>query len=310
MVDQFLTHENTDLLWEVLLENEAVPKDERTRETFARVLPEFNTTHSQMEMNLMEMNKLFIQQIMKKIVPPPKESFETLVTHEEIHKQRKSEFEKEFERKQSEFMEGITKSVPETPNFEDTCKDEPILNMSDTIQQMIAERKLEIGNISSNKKEAEKWLHLPETSVQDRLSTSSSHTSLNKTNKLSENAKRQDGKDVRFIKIDDQELAVNMPSISLDISDADESLTHKKVSWEKIEENNTHPKKVLTTSTLFSKLKRSAKIEGQREDTPLVEIQEVGNTKYVTNEQFARLHTYIETRFNQLEQLLIHQNRS
>ena len=59
MANVFLSSENTDLLWEVIVDDETIPKTDATRETFARMLPEFHRGAGQ-ETDLFELNKLFI----------------------------------------------------------------------------------------------------------------------------------------------------------------------------------------------------------------------------------------------------------
>ena len=39
--EDFLTESNTDTLWEVIIENDNVPKNKQTQDTFVRLLPEF-----------------------------------------------------------------------------------------------------------------------------------------------------------------------------------------------------------------------------------------------------------------------------
>ena len=296
MTDRFLSQENTDLLWEVLLENENVPKTNHTRDTFARVLPEFNKAQNDPSLNLMGMNKLFMHQIMQSLGAGSSEKTENLVTHEEIQKHRKSEFEREFDRKQSEFMDGISKSVPEMPNFKDDAKDVPISNMNDTIQQMIAERKLDISKFSSSKKEAEKWLHLPESSDKGEASANTSAPVTSAT-------PVQEVKEVKFIKIDDQEMSVDVPTINLD-----NTHSQKKVTWGEYERDEIDASHSLTANTLFSKLKRSDSANVQPDLSE--EGIENDDVSYATSKEIDALRGYIESRFNQIEQLLIRQKRS
>lgn len=208
MGDDFLSQENTGLLWEVLLENPDVPQTDTTRTTFATLLPRFYNNAQSVPgatTNLIELNKRFIRTILESVAaqvnPKPPVQKNLAITHDEIHNERNAEFERNFEKAQQDFSSSMKVNAPETPSFSDNMKDEPISDMSSTIEKIIAERNLEMNTIQtsqgSKKEQAEKWLSGQDTSI------------------ASEQAKGKE-EAIKYIKIDDNELGLNVSSINLD----------------------------------------------------------------------------------------------
>lgn len=299
MGDDFLSQENTGLLWEVLLENPDVPRTDTTRTTFATLLPRFYNNAQSVPgatTNLIELNKRFISTILESVAaqvnPKPVVQKNLAITHDEIQNERNAEFERKYEKAQQDFSSSMKVNAPETPSFSDNMKDEPISDMSSTIEKIIAERNLEMNTIqtsqSSKKEQAEKWLSGQDTSI------------------ASEQAKGKE-EAIKYIKIDDNELGLNVSSINLDTLKVippdpprgpapssfpdDAPIPDKQVTWGENEvQNFTSPPDIEEGGPfdLFSKLKRKPK----------------DRYEAASKEDMKRLFVYVEDRFNMLEKKL------
>ena len=155
MADKFLGKENTDVLWEVLADDDSVPKTRQTQETFVWLLPRFHAKHGGKNMDLMSLNKQFISDIMKEIeqnaqtVSPSKDNTtdRVLITSEDLRSSRVTEFERDLKQKQDDFRYSMARSIPEEPDFKDNVKEQPLGNVNDEIERMIRERNLDISSI-------------------------------------------------------------------------------------------------------------------------------------------------------------------
>lgn len=149
----------------------------------------FQLERTKTNASLVEMNKKFILLILNHIKqtysyqpskikihndPPVKE----LITYEEIQNDRKSQFEKDFSKKQEEFEGFMSIKSPPVPEFADPVgkTDKPIKEMDKILKDMLAQRKYEVEQINksynniinsndSNDSEVDNWLKPQETSL-------------------------------------------------------------------------------------------------------------------------------------------------
>lgn len=292
----FLGETNQKVLWDVMKDNGILNNTPERTKMFQTYIYEFYEKYKTRKMDLMDRNKMFIQLLIQKIgTELPNES--NLTTNEEIKKYRKDNFDRKLEQKQNEFFEGIHKKPPETPNFQDNIEDEKVsdTSMAQTIQEMIKERNLDISYTGVQKKEAEEWLG------------SSSQSQNNKDKKLSLVnpellQKRESDENFKFINIAEEELGEEVPSISLD-EDKNNILT-KRVSWQdSLKETETTDNVPLTTSDLFSKLKRT----DFSSDSDPVALEKVipDETNLVTKEDLENLFIFIDQKFKRLEDIIL-----
>jgi len=179
--NHFLSDNNIKMLWEIILDDDIVVNKNRDEITqinriFLSVAQQFYDKEKNLHQTLIGMNKKFISvivNILNQNFPKPKplvihNEKETIpITAEEIQKSRENEFEQEFKRKQDEFTRAMSLPVPETPKFSDNARDEPISELDVIIKRTIAERNLEMQQITNNfnKSEVENWIKSSETSV-------------------------------------------------------------------------------------------------------------------------------------------------
>ena len=149
------TNENKEMLWELLRDNNAFKGLTNTQ--YNNVITIFNTTLNQTttaNKPLMELNKEFISSMLQQLnsikmntlqdnvknnIVDPK-----VLTHEEIQKQKRSEFENNLEKRQSEFTKYMKIHVPDTIDFGDNIKEEPISNVDSLIHEKMKERSYDI----------------------------------------------------------------------------------------------------------------------------------------------------------------------
>jgi len=96
--------------------------------------------------------------------PPVKE----LITYEEIQNDRKSQFEKDFSRRQEEFEDSMTIKPPPVPEFADKETDRPIKEMDKILKEMQAQRNYEVEQINrtyNTTNQLDNWLKPQETSL-------------------------------------------------------------------------------------------------------------------------------------------------
>ena len=104
-----------------------------------------------------------------KILDEPIKNGKELITYEEIQNEKKTQFEKEFNKLQEEFTNSMSQQVPEKPEFADTYSDSPINEMDKIIKEMREKRNYEIEEINRNYQpntnQTDNWLKSTETSV-------------------------------------------------------------------------------------------------------------------------------------------------
>jgi hypothetical protein len=271
----FLSDANVQMLWEVLIDEESVIKDRRTQETFVKILPQFYDKEKSKNNTLIGLNKQFISLMMNLLVTPvsvaPKK---VLITQEDLHNERASQFEQDLGKRQEEFTRAMAVPVPEAPVFTDNAKDEPLTEINMIIKRTIAERNLELEQIhkSANKADAEKWLKSAPTSLKDEKA-------VQKTNAL------------KYIKIEKDEIITALPTEEL----GDILGTAKQITWGT---NTMFEDNVSTTppnDSIFSKLKTM--------NLPSPQLTTATSVASSTMDiQF--LYDYVSKRFDTLEQLM------
>lgn len=255
-VNDFLSKNNVQLIWEILIDEDIFKN--RTKDiitniqiSFNKIIKDFYDSEKNKYSDLMNMNKQFIKIILNYINKyfPLKQNTtsisnipyqnNSLITSEDIQQNRISQFEKELSIKQQEFTNAITLPVPPTPNFSDKL-DEPIGEIGLAIKQMMAQRKYdtELINQNINKNDSSNWLRSQETSVKnDRLNVQQNNNTQNINNKSNENIKNMNNiadkyvenymnnSKIKYIKIDNKDI------IDIDIQREAIDLNKKQLSW-------------------------------------------------------------------------------
>jgi hypothetical protein len=161
MSSSFITNENIDLLWEIILEEEFIRKvvsKEKIvefRNYFIVQIKEFHNATAKLNIPLVQLNKQFITNfimVLQTSTPNPSPNPNSspnkqLYTSQEIQAERKSQFENDLTRKQNEFTRAMSVPVPEIPKFGEDL-DKPIGSaMDELIAKTLAERNYDIQQI-------------------------------------------------------------------------------------------------------------------------------------------------------------------
>jgi hypothetical protein len=185
----FLSKDNINMLWDVISDEDIFKSLHRDAQTntlniFSTNMKGFYQTEKPKTNDLVEMNKKYILLILNYIKntfssqnhnkikiyeePVAKE----LITYEEIHNDRKSQFEKDLGRLQEEFSSSMSLQVPDVPDFADKHKDIPISEMDKMIKEITAKRNYDVEQINrtyqeynTNTSHPNNWLKPQETSI-------------------------------------------------------------------------------------------------------------------------------------------------
>lgn len=185
-VNVFNKKDNIQLLWDIVSDEDifrflAPDIQSKIYNLFLNNIQDFFETEKMKTNSLVDLNKKYILLVLnhiKKNYPyqPSKikihneQPAKELITFEEIQNDRKSQFEKDFNRRQEEFEDFMTIKAPPVPEFADPIgkDDKPIKEMDKILKKMQAERKYEVEQINRSynvTNNVDNWLKPQETSV-------------------------------------------------------------------------------------------------------------------------------------------------
>jgi hypothetical protein len=184
-VSSFNTTDNIKMIWDVISDEDIftflTPDIQgKVYDLFLNNIQGFFEVERKKTNLLVELNKKYIVLVLnhiKKTYPyqPNKikifnEQPQTkeLITFEEIQNDRKSQFEKDFNRRQEEFDDSMTLKAPSLPEFSDKESDKPIKEMDKILKEMQAQRNYEVNQINrtyTTSNHVDNWLKPQETSL-------------------------------------------------------------------------------------------------------------------------------------------------
>jgi len=261
----FLSKENISMIWDVVSDEDMfkfLSKDiqQKIASVFTTNLKGFFDNESNQSKNLIDINKKYIVLILNyikqnypnqqpnkiKILEEISQASiqKDLITYEEIQNDRKSQFEKDLNKRQEEFTNSMSLPVPSVPEFGDKIKEVPITEMEKIIKEMTAQRNYEVEQINRSYQQNDNWLKPQETSIKNDKNMNSSVLQLeqNSNNRL------------KYIKIDNEE-------VNLDSTDK-----KKNVTWGTNSEISELDVSVTSNSNsiednIFKKLKKINNVE-------------------------------------------------
>jgi len=183
-IRQFIQKDNITMLWEVIIDEEIfkfLSRDIQAKiyQLFLNNIQGFYENEKISSTSLVNMNKKYILLILNHIKKnyqhqpskitihdvPMKES----ITFEEIQNDRRSQFEKDLNRRQEEFEDFMAVKAPPVPEFSDKGKDKPIKEMDKILKEIQAQRNYDIEQINrsynGNVNQLDNWLKSQETSL-------------------------------------------------------------------------------------------------------------------------------------------------
>jgi hypothetical protein len=256
-INEFLTSQNVNLLWEVIKEDDinklfTVEQLNKVKIYIQKTINEFFEKERINAASLKDINKKYIMFVISyahknlfikntNVIDISNVEKPELVTFEDIKKDRKNNFELELQKKQEEFTNAVTYKKPETPDFSDKL-DEPIYQSDTLIEKIILQRNKEEEIFKNSIPINQEWITPKETSIK-------------KEKYISENP--------NLIKIEN-----NIASPLNDIIDLNSSKKH--ITWKDQEKEETE------TMNVFSKLK---KIDNNEEIKNIKEEMKIMHTK-------------------------------
>jgi hypothetical protein len=300
----FLNNENVKVLWDVVIDEDIIKRQSREFQEnilnlFRSNLKGFYDVESQKTTNLVDMNKKYILLILNyankqitQIVKPeyrkikildelPQKKVNELITYEEIQNDKRSQFDKDLNRRQEEFTNSMALPVPPVPKFSDNLEDGPISEIEKAIKELTSQRNYDVeqinksnnNNLSSN---TDNWLKPQETSV--------------KNDKLTPQQPIQNGSRLKYIKTDNENVENQVISLdrekqmspkknvtwdlkpynySSDVKD--ELLNEVKLTMEEISENETDNND--EDANIFKLLKKVPTVKSETNDNKISVLQ-------------------------------------
>jgi len=153
------------MLLEIIMDEDIVrnqPPDvvEAIRFVFYNNIRGFYENENANAADLVELNKQYIMLILRHVKSdlinkpkPPlveKKQPQQRVTFEEIQMDKRSQFERDLNARQSEFTSAMTLPVPPVPKFSDAAQDEPLSEMELAIKQMTEQRNYDVEQIANS----------------------------------------------------------------------------------------------------------------------------------------------------------------
>jgi hypothetical protein len=241
------------MLWNIIMEDVVTTKFtenmvmEYIRNVFHKNLIPFFESEGKNTTDLIVLNKKYISWLLGTInaftrknnnstQPVTKSTTDNkLITVEDIHKNRQTQFEQDLNARQQEFTSYMTLKTPEVPKFSiDLDDDIPIKELEQTIKQMAAQRNYDVDMINKNNAnpvDAQNWLTPSETSIKNEKYTPKNNASIIKNSETTNK--------VKYIKIDSTNLDSSQHNNIVDLN--------KHITWQD---------QIPVEPNIFSKLKK------------------------------------------------------
>jgi hypothetical protein len=246
--NSFLNNENVKVLWDVVIDEDIVKRQSREFQEnilnlFRTNLKGFYDVESQKTTNLVDMNKKYIllilnyanKQIKQNINPEyrkikildelPQKKVNELITYEEIHNDKRSQFDKDLNKRQEEFTNAMSLQVPPVPKFTDNLEDGPITEIEKAIKELTSQRNYDVEQINKSNNtnlnsNVDNWLKPQETSLKnDKLTPQQPIQNGN----INGNNSR-----LKYIKVDNENIENQVISL-----DREKQMSPKKnVTWD------------------------------------------------------------------------------
>jgi hypothetical protein len=209
--NMFIKKENIQMLWDVISDEDIfkfISPDIQSKvyNLFLNNIHGFFENEKTKINTLVDLNKKYILLILnhiKKTYPyqPSKikihneQPIKELITFEEIQNDRKSQFDRDFSRRQEEFEVSMSIKAPPVPDFNDKNTDKPIKEMDKILKEMQAHRNYEVEQINhsyNTSNYVDNWLKPQETSLK-------SEKSQNNVDKLEKHEETYQGNRFKYL---------------------------------------------------------------------------------------------------------------
>ena len=185
----FLSKQNISMLWDVISDEDLfkyLTKENQHNiiNIFSDNLKNFYEAEIKNKSSLIDMNKKYVLitlniikqnyqgkqpnkiKILEEILP---NSQKNLITYEEIQNEKKSQFEKDLNKRKEELTNFMSISVPPVPEFKDNYDNYPITEMEKLIKEMTEQRNYDVEQINrtTTVTNTDNWLKPQETSIKN-----------------------------------------------------------------------------------------------------------------------------------------------
>jgi len=227
VISDFLTRANISMIWDVISDEDIfkfLSKNIQIKisEVFTNNLKGFYENEIVKNNTLIDLNKKYIllmlsfiknnypQQpskitILEELSPTNQKK---LITYEEIHNDRKSQFDNDLLKRQEEFTNAMTLKAPPVPDFNDKTEIKPITEMELIIKEMTAQRNYDVEEINrgfNTQIQDDNWLKPQDTSIKnEKFQTPFSNSQQEKINTNDSNVNTNNK--LKYLKIDNEEL--------------------------------------------------------------------------------------------------------
>jgi hypothetical protein len=184
-VNVFNTKDNIKMLWDVISDEDIftfLTPDIQSKiyNLFLNNIQGFFEVERKKTNSLVDLNKKFILLILNHIkktyqfkpskitIHNEQPQLKELITFEDIQNDKKTQFEKDLNRRQEDFEESMTLKAPPIPEFADNKTDKPIKEMDKILKEMQAQRNYEVEQINrtyNTTNQVDNWLKPQETSL-------------------------------------------------------------------------------------------------------------------------------------------------
>jgi hypothetical protein len=250
----FLNNENVKVLWDVIIDEDIIKRQSREfheniMNLFRSNLKGFYDVESKKTNNLVDMNKKYIllilnyanKQIAQNVKPEyrkikildelPQKKVNELITYEEIQNDKRTQFDKDLNRRQEDFTNSMALQVPPVPKFtDDKLSEGPITEIEKAIKELTSQRNYDVEQINKNNNNnlnsnTDNWLKPQETSVKnDKMNPQLSN--VQNTNSI--NGNNVNNSRLKYIKIDNDNVENQIISL-----EREKQVSPKKsVTWD------------------------------------------------------------------------------
>ena len=291
-INNFLHKENLNTLWDVISDEDIfkfLSRDIQSKvaELFTNNFKGFFEIEKTKTSSLVDINKKYImlilnhikktytQQMPNKIKILDETPSKEIITAEELHNERKSQFDKDLFKRQEEFENIMVVKSPPVPNFLDKYEDKPIGEMDKIIKDMTAKRNYDVEQITKNSVVDDNWLKPQETSIKSEKMTKEPQQ-IKESQQINESR-------FKYLNMDNQQ----------------QSPTKKIVTWG----NNTETSDSEIEENLFKKLKRIKQPEIEFENNISLSFEEINNN--VNNsDKIRELQSEVKTLNSKLDMII------
>ena len=272
-INNFLHKENLNTLWDVISDEDIfkfLSRDIQSKvaELFSNNFKGFFEIEKTKTSSLVDINKKYImlilnhikktytQQMPNKIKILDETPVKEVITAEELHNERKSQFDKDLFKRQEEFENIMVVKAPPVPNFLDKYEDKPIGEMDKIIKDMTAKRNYDVEQITKNSVVDDNWLKPQETSIKSEKMTKEPQQ-IKESQQINESR-------FKYLNMDIQQQQQQQQQ---------QSPTKKNVTWG----NNADTPDSELEENLFKKLKKVKQPEIEFENNISLSFEEINN---------------------------------